>query len=64
MRIADEQLDYLANSYIALEIGTLLRVTFEQYLLNTERCNEMAFALHQGHGINFNGVGSRIVTSH
>lgn len=64
MRIADEQLDYLANCFLALEIETLLQVTFEQYLHNTKRCNELVFALHQGHGINFDGTGSRIVTTH
>lgn len=64
MRIADEQLDYLANCYLALEVGPLLRVSFEQYLHNTERCNELVIALHQGHGINSDSTGSRIVTTH
>lgn len=64
MMIPDERLDYLANCFIALEVGPLLQVTFEQYLFNTQRCDELAIALHQGHGINFDGSGSRIVTSH
>jgi|GEM_PF-7072689 len=64
MRIPDEQLDYFGDCYIALEVGGLLQVTFEQYLHNLERCNKLVFALHQGHGINFDGTGSRIVTTH
>lgn len=64
MIIPNEQLDYLANCYIALEVGVLLQVTFEQYLHNTKRCNELAIAMHQGHGINFDGTGSRVVTTH
>jgi hypothetical protein len=64
VRINDAHLDYLANCYLALQIGALLRVTFEQYLHNVDRCNELALALHQGHGINFDGTGSKVVTTH
>ncbi len=64
MMIPDERLDYLANCFIVLEVGPLLQVTFEQYLQHTQRCDELAIALQQGHGINFDGTGSKIVTIH
>lgn len=64
MRIPDEQLDYLANCYLALEVGPLLQVTFYQYLHNIERCNELAVALHQGNGLHVSADGCRVVSVH
>jgi hypothetical protein len=49
--MADEKINYLADFYLALSLGTLLRITFREYLTDPEGFNQTAFYLIGGGGI-------------
>lgn len=64
MRMPDEQLDFLANVFLALEVKALLGVSFEQYLENPAHYDRYAIAMHQGHGLNVQGGACRVISLH
>ena len=47
----DEQLDYLAERFLTLELQTLLRITFAQYLADPEGADRNAYILMAGGGL-------------
>ena len=52
MKIADETLNHLADTFIAAQIGDLFKITFYQYAQRAPLYNEMYRHFQQGQGIN------------
>ncbi|MDY0262007.1 hypothetical protein [Syntrophotalea acetylenica] len=48
MRISDERLNHLADAFVTYRLGTLLKITFEQYLADVDSYNQLAFYLLGG----------------
>lgn len=48
MRISDERLNHLADAFVTYRLGTLLKITFEQYLQDPDGYNQTAFYLLDG----------------
>ncbi len=64
MMLPNEQVDYLAKVFIALQVRALLGISFEQYLDNPGHYDRHALALHQGHGLSVQNGACRVIEIH
>lgn len=52
MRMPDETLDHLAETFIGSKIGAVLKITFYQYAARPEMYDNLLAQFNQGKGIN------------
>jgi hypothetical protein len=64
MRMSDERLNYLASRFVELDLAKLLRITFEQYLVDPEGWDMTASYLVAGGGLNVTFGVQRPVALH
>jgi hypothetical protein len=64
MRLSDERLNYLASRFVEMNLGRLLSITFEQYLVDPDGWDMVASYLVAGGGLNVTFGVQRPVALH
>lgn len=64
MRIAEETLNHLADTYLKADIGRVLNVSFYHYAQRPQHYNELYRQYQKGEGINITNGQPRLASVH